>query len=326
MRQLQKMLPFSRSDGFPSSQPMRCVDIYAAGKGQHRSHRKGLIAGGGFCALLVRKVLFFNGKCSVKHPLKHAGRILPQHNTQYMRYRELSGCDVLGGPFSYVGFVRECDGRRHGMGIITYESGHVYSGEWIDGMRDGRGRYCWPDGRVYEGEYQDDERNGRGRMLQMTRCLSDSRMRAVEWYDGEWKDGKANGTGKHTWPDGDVFEGEFKDDHISGRGRLTSTNGEVYEGEYRASKKSGRGKFTWRDGAVYEGEFEADKRNGRGKMTWAGGSVYEGEWRDGRCHGQGTKYRKYRFLCRQSGSWWRGRFVGEKNLPDDDDKRFFLSW
>jgi len=63
------------------------------------------------------------------------------------------------------------------------------------------------------------------------------------------------GTGKYTWPDGEVHEGEFKDGMKHGRGKHTWPNGQVYEGEYKDNKVNGQGTVTWPDGRVLKGVF-----------------------------------------------------------------------
>ena len=45
------------------------------------------------------------------------------------------------------------DSKRHGKGVITYNSSRVYEGEWVTDKRHGNGYEKFSNGNVYEGEY-----------------------------------------------------------------------------------------------------------------------------------------------------------------------------
>lgn len=45
------------------------------------------------------------------------------------------------------------DSKRHGKGVITYNSSRVYEGSWIADKRHGIGYERFSNGNVYEGEY-----------------------------------------------------------------------------------------------------------------------------------------------------------------------------
>merc|ERR1711998_126339 len=65
----------------------------------------------------------------------------------------------------YVGQMK--NGKKHGFGKLTWDSGAVYVGEYKDDNRDGKGTYTWNSGPnkgdVYVGEYKDDKRDGYGK-------------------------------------------------------------------------------------------------------------------------------------------------------------------
>eukprot|EP00965_Chrysotila_dentata_P253099 6211065-Pleurochrysis_carterae.AAC.2 len=50
--------------------------------------------------------------------------------------------------------VRNCAGRRHGVGVYLYPDKSVYCGEWKEGMKHGSGRMAYADGGVYEGSWK----------------------------------------------------------------------------------------------------------------------------------------------------------------------------
>ena len=111
--------------------------------------------------------------------------------------------------------------KRNGVGIMVYDNGRLYEGNWkedlkegeagfekfpngcmysgayIAGKPDGVGRYSWPNDEFYEGEWRCGLKHGSGMW----------RGEKGDSYIGEWKDGKADGYGVHTWVNGDRYEG-----------------------------------------------------------------------------------------------------------------------
>jgi len=62
---------------------------------------------------------------------------------------------------SYSGNLDE-NGKRTGMGSMTYIGGDVYKGHFVDDKYNGNGTYKWADGDAYVGDWLDGERNGKG--------------------------------------------------------------------------------------------------------------------------------------------------------------------
>ena len=54
------------------------------------------------------------------------------------------------------------DGKHHGEGSITFESGYKISGEWRFGSLT-RGSATWPNGNKYEGEFKNWNWHGQGK-------------------------------------------------------------------------------------------------------------------------------------------------------------------
>jgi len=48
------------------------------------------------------------------------------------------------------------EGNREGLGVLCYESGRRYEGEFKLDMREGKGFEYFPSGNTYEGEYLRD--------------------------------------------------------------------------------------------------------------------------------------------------------------------------
>lgn len=75
---------------------------------------------------------------------------------------------------------------EEGMGIMSWEDGGRYEGEFEDGTRSGRGVYIFPGmKRIYKGGFQNNKFHGNG-------ILAESSGR---YYEGEWSKGVKHGRG-----------------------------------------------------------------------------------------------------------------------------------
>lgn len=45
------------------------------------------------------------------------------------------------------------NGKRHGSGLMRYNSGYIYDGEWSNDTKHGKGAFIWPDGTKYVGKF-----------------------------------------------------------------------------------------------------------------------------------------------------------------------------
>jgi hypothetical protein len=43
------------------------------------------------------------------------------------------------------------NGAKHGMGIMDFDNGSRYQGEWVENMMHGSGMYNFTSGKVYNG-------------------------------------------------------------------------------------------------------------------------------------------------------------------------------
>ena len=192
----------------------------------------------------------------------------------------------------------------HGYGEAEYKNGDVYKGYWNRGQRSGQGILLYENGSEWTGEFKDDKFwNGTG-----YKRFNDS------VYEGEWKNGKENGQGKLIWDDGGEWIGEFEDgkrwngsgiDRYKGNtyydGPLIAGlrngfgkfyyNDAIYEGEWRAGEKNGQGKTIWNEGGEWVGEFKDDQRwNGKGIERYSDGEFFEGELANGKRNGFGKHH------------------------------------
>jgi hypothetical protein len=171
--------------------------------------------------------------------------------------------------------------HRVKVDTITYESGSVYLGEVVEGKRHGIGRLTWSKnskwgGDVYEGEWSHDVRTGKGKYTWANGDV----------YEGDFVEGKRTGKGKYTWPSGNIYEGGFVDGRKSGSGKFIWTSGDVYVGDFANDKRTGKGKYTWPNGDVYEGDFVDGKRSGYGVFKPAKGKILKGKFENGKFVGK----------------------------------------
>ena len=75
--------------------------------------------------------------------------------------------------------------KREGKGVIVYDTGRVYEGEWHNDKRNGRGFELFSNGNTYQGEYKEGKAHGKGVYT----------WRNKEVYDGEWLNGQKCGYG-----------------------------------------------------------------------------------------------------------------------------------
>ena len=66
-----------------------------------------------------------------------------------------------------------------GYGIIKYDNGDVYEGNWHFNKKSGNGLMKYFNGEIYEGEFENDMRHGKGKMQYILYLDST--------YEGEWE-------------------------------------------------------------------------------------------------------------------------------------------
>ncbi len=50
------------------------------------------------------------------------------------------------------------DDKKNGSGVLRYDNGDVYEGQWKNNQRNGKGIYHYKNGDVFEGEFKDDKK------------------------------------------------------------------------------------------------------------------------------------------------------------------------
>jgi hypothetical protein len=108
-------------------------------------------------------------------------------------YREWKGKNS-----TYRGYVNQ-DVKREGVGIMIFNDGSKFSGEYKGGYRNG----------VIKAEYANDD---------------------VCW--GMFKDGQQNGYNTYQWKNGETYTGQHKNGKKDGYGIFKWTDGATYHGQY----------------------------------------------------------------------------------------------
>jgi len=89
---------------------------------------------------------------------------------------------------------------RRGYGIMKWNNGNIYTGNWGNNTMDGYGTFIYANGQKYIGDF---------------------------------KEGTFSGYGSMTWPDGQKYVGYFENDYANGYGSYTEKNGTIYKGMWK---------------------------------------------------------------------------------------------
>jgi len=69
--------------------------------------------------------------------------------------------EINFGTAKYIGCI-DVEGKALGWGVMTFDSGDIYEGNWVNNNMDGFGKLTSADGGTYEGNWVNDMRNGVG--------------------------------------------------------------------------------------------------------------------------------------------------------------------
>jgi len=119
---------------------------------------------------------------------------------------------VPGG--EYTGQVN-AHGQKHGTGIMKYENGNEYEGEWLQNKRDGKGTNKYASGNVYIGAWKEGKRHGFG-VFQIKKT--------GDVYRGNWENGFKSGPGVYEYADGEIDVSFYAEDVRVGEGVRWSAN------------------------------------------------------------------------------------------------------
>ena len=123
--------------------------------------------------------------------------------------------------------------QGHGLVIIVSPNEEIkYVGEYRDELPNGYGILDYDYGGIFVGEFKHGDMHGRGTVVSAD----------GERHVGTFEKNLYRGYGTHTHPTGEKFVGEFKDDSRHGHGVFTRANGERYAGQWKDDRgREGRG-------------------------------------------------------------------------------------
>ena len=122
--------------------------------------------------------------------------------------------------------------------VIKLKYGLYYGEIRKNKERNGQGIMFYDSGKSYEGQWQSDKKNGQGVEYYQN----------GSYYKGFFKDGKYENNGIFTWGSGEYYEGEWHSGQKHGKGTWRSLKGDEYSGEWRDGKAHGRGIHIWQNG------------------------------------------------------------------------------
>jgi hypothetical protein len=139
------------------------------------------------------------------------------------------------------------DGKKNGVGKMTYPNGDIYHGEWKDNKMEGEGTYTYAKTKdIYSGAWEAGVKSGKG----------------VYEY-GEDKS-KMSGT----WENGVFVAGDWVLDGCA-----------TYKGSFANGKPSGQGSFEFVSGIKQSGEYvvkavDEGEEPSEEPPTWSGAPVF----------------------------------------------------
>jgi hypothetical protein len=182
--------------------------------------------------------------------------------------------------YKYLGYFYK--NHFHGYGIIAYENGLFYKGEFRMGQRTGYGVEI-TNTSVYRGFFNKGKYCGYGEIKA-----------GNEFYIGTFKIGMKEGFGFIEQEEG-------------------NSNSFRYIGGFRNNLMDGVGLLKLPGDKYYYGEFKDNIMNGRGEYKWSSGDIYVGGYLNNLKHGEGEYYLKSSHAILK-GSWCNGEKINEFRL------------
>lgn len=171
------------------------------------------------------------------------------------------GCLVWPDELKQFECQWESDKRKGDGGVFRYANGDRYEGDVSETFqREGQGVMQWESGDVYTGQFQADIIEGIGK-----KTYNDG-----DFYEGQWVNGKAHGIGTQC-SSGNVYKGCFENGKKTGAGDMQYSDGASYTGGWRSNERSGLGEMTYCNGDVYKGFWLSDMQDGEGELTFVCG-------------------------------------------------------
>ena len=94
----------------------------------------------------------------------------------------------------------------------------IYEGDLINGELSGKGILQYEDGKYYDGEFENNKKNGKGELYDHNNKLI---------YCGDFKDDNFDGNGQFNFENGEYYLGEFKGGYFYGNGIIFKKDGTI---------------------------------------------------------------------------------------------------
>ncbi|OMJ65261.1 hypothetical protein SteCoe_38668 [Stentor coeruleus] len=161
---------------------------------------------------------------------------------------------------------------KEGKGIMHYQDGSTYKGDWKDNKRHGKGIYTSNNGSYFIGKWECDKK-----IFGVTSVDPDT----LYYYSND------EISSEYQPPGIEEYTGGYENGIRYGKGTCKYANGDVYKGNWENGKKHGEGKFEWPNKQSYKGNWEWDEIEGEGTLKMPDGSKYTGSFCKGIYHGKG---------------------------------------
>ena len=147
---------------------------------------------------------------------------------------------------TYYGQAIEND--FNGVGIIEYDDGDKYEGEFKNDKRDGLAIYTGYN-RIYYGNCKNNERSGFGILINKYEPNG-------ERYEGEWTSDDKTGTGLWFHEDGTIYIGSLLNGKSNGNGKLVFSNGDYFIGEIKNNKRIQGKAYYSEEKGIFDAKWE----------------------------------------------------------------------
>lgn len=209
----------------------------------------------------------------------------------------------------------------NGFGVMVWNTGLRYEGNFKNGMRSGYGFMRYPSGDEYIGEWEENTQQGHG-------MFNYNNHPTQKKFVGEWKRNVREGYGTLHKKDGSYEIGYWRKNQFQGQnepstclngncengwGTFSYKDNSLYIGEFKDGKRNGQGTLIYPLGTKYRGTHANDAREGFGTYYYAGGNKYEGEWKNNKKHGKGEMYSAGKLLYAAE---WENNIPSNKKYPE----------
>ena len=159
--------------------------------------------------------------------------------------------------------------KKEGCGIMLYESGVIYAGEWKNNYINGNGILINSHDNIKMiGNFKYEElMSGKkyfsnnlleGGIYKFRESLFEKYTKFLDLLNYKGSMDEGDWYGKLELKNGNIYEGKFNN-FCDGEGTITYPNGVIYKGKWKNFKKNGKGTIHLENGTKYELEWKDDK-------------------------------------------------------------------